>query len=66
MQRIKKLYQQLLTIEKPVRITNSLIGKRLGITANLQRNLAKLPNTKALLDVITETNCSVIPNSTLL
>lgn len=53
-QRIKALHQQLLTMEKPVRITNSLIGKRLGITANLERNLAKLPNTKALLDVITE------------
>ena len=54
-QRIKKLYQQLLTVEKPVRITKSLIGKRLGITANIERNLDKLPNTKALFDVITET-----------
>lgn len=54
-QRIKELHQQLLTMEKPVRITNSLIGKRLGITANLERNLAKLPNTKALLAMITET-----------
>lgn len=54
-QRIKALHQQLLTFEKPVRITNSLIGKRLSITADIERNLDKLPNTKALLDVITET-----------
>lgn len=54
-QRIKVLHQQLLTMEKPVRITNSLIGKRLGVTANLQRNLDKLPNTKALLDGVIET-----------
>ncbi|MGZ7242369.1 TnsD family Tn7-like transposition protein, partial [Streptococcus pyogenes] len=32
-QRIKALHQELLTVEKPVRITNSLIWKRLGITA---------------------------------
>lgn len=54
-QGIKNLHQQLLIVEKPIRITTSLIGRRLGITANIERHLDKLPNTKALLDGITET-----------
>lgn len=52
---IKKLYQQLLTVEKPIRITKSLIGKRLGITANIEGYSAKLPRTTTLLNEITET-----------
>lgn len=51
---IKTLYDQLWTSEKPIRITISLLGKRLGILANLERHLEKLPITKRLLEQITE------------
>ncbi|WP_146550782.1 TnsD family Tn7-like transposition protein [Rummeliibacillus suwonensis] len=53
--KIKHLYSELLTLDKPVRITLSLIGKRLGILANLEKNAKKLPQTKKLLNEITET-----------
>lgn len=52
---IKQLYKQLLKKEKPVRITVSVIGKQLGILANLERHLEKLPCTAELLTEITET-----------
>lgn len=51
---IKSLHQQLLEEEKPVRITTSIIGKRLGILANLERYLDKLPLTNKLFQEITE------------
>lgn len=51
---IKKQYRELLKLEKPIRITMSLIGKRLGILANLERHLDMLPKTKKLLSEITE------------
>lgn len=51
---IKKLHSELLQLEKLVRITLSLIGKRLGILANLERHLDKLPKTKKLLNSIIE------------
>lgn len=54
MTRIKKLYKELLQLEKPVRVTRSLIGKRLGILANLEHHLEKLPKTEKLLSDITE------------
>lgn len=54
-QRIKKLHHELLIVEKPVRITPTLLGKRLGITANIEMHLEKLPNTKALMAEIAET-----------
>ena len=45
---------QLLKEKKPVRITTSKIGKRLGILANLERHLDKLPKTNKFLKEITE------------
>ncbi|WP_419885301.1 TnsD family Tn7-like transposition protein [Paenibacillus sp. B-A-8] len=51
---IKTLYEQLWTSEKPIRITTSLLGKRLGILANLERHLEQLTITKRLLEQITE------------
>ena len=51
---IKTLYEQLWASEKPIRITTSLLGKRLGIIANLERHLEQLPITKRLLEQITE------------
>lgn len=52
--KIKKLNKELLEVDKPVRITMSLIGKQLGILANLERHLDKLPKTKKLLSDIIE------------
>ena len=52
--KIKRIYKDLLELEKPVRITLSLIGRRLGILANLERYLDKLPKTERLLSEITE------------
>ncbi|MGG4546411.1 TnsD family transposase [Rossellomorea marisflavi] len=51
---IKKLYKELLELEKPIRITLSFIGRRLGILANLERYIDKLPKTERLLAEITE------------
>lgn len=51
---IKILYKQLLEQDKIVRITISVFGKQLGILANLERHLDKLPTTKKLLEEITE------------
>src|SRR5699024_110380 len=42
-------------LDKPVRITISVIGKRLGILSNLEKHLDKLPQTKKLLTDVTET-----------
>lgn len=53
-QQIKKLYQQLLREERPTRITASKIGKKLGILANLEKSLDKLPKTKQLLNELRE------------
>ncbi|BCD26636.1 hypothetical protein BC30090_p1266 (plasmid) [Bacillus cereus] len=54
-QQIKALYKSMLNEEKPIRITVSSVGRRLGILANLQYHLDKLPLTEALLTQITET-----------
>ncbi|MEC1305426.1 TnsD family Tn7-like transposition protein [Lysinibacillus capsici] len=51
---IKSLHHQLLIEEKPIRITRSIIGKRLAILANLERHLDKLPLTLQLLQEIAE------------
>ncbi len=48
------LYKELLAEERPIRITISVLGKRLGIIANLERHLDKLSQTKELLEEIIE------------
>ncbi|MFJ7408240.1 MULTISPECIES: TnsD family transposase [unclassified Lysinibacillus] len=53
--KIKRLNRELLELKEPIRITKSLIGRYLGILANLERHLDKLPRTERLLSVITET-----------
>ncbi|OZI11274.1 transposase [Bacillaceae bacterium SAS-127] len=53
--KIKDLHLKLLSLEKPVHITKTLLGKKLNILANLERHLNKLPNTQQLLNDITET-----------
>lgn len=52
--KVKKLYKELIELDKPVRITISIIGKRLGKLSNLEKHLDKLPRTKKLLSEITE------------
>ncbi|WP_275426115.1 TnsD family Tn7-like transposition protein [Bacillus cytotoxicus] len=52
--KVKKLYNELIELDKPVRITISIIGKRLGILSNLEKHLDKLLRTKKLLSEITE------------
>lgn len=51
---IKRLYLKLIQKPKPIRITKSVLGRRLGILANLERHLDKLPKTNKLLHDITE------------
>lgn len=53
-QQIKRLYLKLIQKPKPIRITKSVLGRRLGILANLERHLDKLPKTNKLLHDITE------------
>ncbi|WP_335870903.1 TnsD family transposase [Bacillus sp. 2205SS5-2] len=52
--KVEKLYKELIELDKPVRITISIIGKRLGVLANLEKHLDKLPRTKKLLSQTTE------------
>ncbi|SIR38427.1 hypothetical protein SAMN05443094_107209 [Domibacillus enclensis] len=53
-EKIKLLYKELLDLKRPLRITKSVIGKRLNILANLERRGHKLPKTTQLLNEITE------------
>lgn len=53
-EKVKQLYKELIALEKPIRITNSLIGKRLGILANLDKHIDKLPRTRELLNDLKE------------
>lgn len=46
---------QLLSEEKPVRITKSLLGRKLGKTPLLETSLVKLPRARGLLDTVVET-----------
>lgn len=52
--KIKELHPELVQSKKPIRITKSIIGRRIGILANLERNLDKLPRTGKLLQSIVE------------
>lgn len=52
--KVEMLYKELIELDKPVRITISNIGKRLGILSNLEKHLDKLPQTKKLLFETTE------------
>lgn len=54
-EKIKKLYDELLVLDKPVRITRSIIGKKLDIFRGIQKDrVSKMPNTEKLLNKITE------------
>lgn len=51
---IKLKYEELIKEEKPLRITKSVIGKRAGILADLEKNLDKLSETRMYLNEIIE------------
>lgn len=53
-EKVKQLYKELIALEKPIRITNSIIGKRLEILANLDKHIDKIPRTRELLNDIKE------------
>ncbi|WML36201.1 TnsD family transposase [Clostridium sp. OS1-26] len=52
---LKSKYKEFLSRDIPMRITKSRIGKSLGILADLEKNLNKLPETEKYLKDITET-----------
>lgn len=55
-QKIKEVYPELITLEKPVRITGTLFSKRLNIfNLAIKSYVEKLPKTNKLLNEITET-----------
>lgn len=52
---IKKQYEELIKVDIPIRITKSVIGKRLDILATLEKKLDKLPRTQLYLTKVIET-----------
>lgn len=52
---LEKEYAKLMAYEKPIRITKSLLGKRVGKLVYLEHNLDNLPKTKEYLGSILET-----------
>ena len=55
LQQVKCIHKELLSKDEPVRITKSLIEKKLGKSALLRFNSDKLPKTMGLIDNIIET-----------
>lgn len=53
--KVKRLYKELMILDKPVRINTSIVGKRLGILSNLEKHLDKLPETRQFLNKVIET-----------
>lgn len=53
--KLKKAYKELVNSDKPIRISKSSIGKVSGVIVALEKNLDKLPETKAYLDKVVET-----------
>lgn len=54
-EKVKNTYLEILKYPKPIRITQSLIGEKLGIKPLLEQHLDLLPRTKEYLKEITET-----------
>lgn len=53
--RVMEVQKALMKSEKPVRITLSLLGKKSGLTATLEKKLDKLPKTKIFINQVLET-----------
>jgi hypothetical protein len=53
-QKVKIIHEELLKLEKPIRITKSLIGKKTGSTALLAYYIDKLPRTRKYIVSIVE------------
>lgn len=52
---LEREYDIVIDLKKPVRVTLSLLGRRIGELVYLERKIDKLPKTKGYLDSITET-----------
>lgn len=52
---LEKEYDKVMALEKPVRLTVSLLGRRIGKLVYLERKIDKLPKTKGYIGKITET-----------
>lgn len=58
LRKVKDIVKEILAIEsKPVRISLSRIGKMSGMLGLLEKNLEKLPKTKAYIQSVIETDC---------
>jgi hypothetical protein len=55
LQSVKDAYRELIKLQPPVRITKSIVGKKVGKSSELDKRLDKLPNTQAYLKEICET-----------
>lgn len=53
--RVMEVQKALMESEKPVRITLSLLGKKSGLTATLEKKIDKLPLTKIFINQVLET-----------
>lgn len=51
---VQKAVQELLAAEKPIRITVSRVAKVIGQLALIEQHLDQMPQTKAYLDLVTE------------
>ena len=51
---LREAVQELLTIEKPIRITVSKVAKEIGQLALLEQHLNQMPQTKTYLDSVAE------------
>lgn len=51
---IKKEYEKVISSEKPIRVTKTLLGKRAGCSSFIRQDLNKLPNANRLLKQICE------------
>ena len=52
---LEKEYDKVMALEKPVRVTLSLLGRRIGQLVCLERKIEKLPKTQFYIGLVTET-----------
>ncbi|MCL6597493.1 MAG: TnsD family transposase [Alicyclobacillus macrosporangiidus] len=55
-ERVVSAVEEIQNAKKPIRVTVSSIGKEIGELALLQRHLDKLPQTRAVIESVVETN----------
>lgn len=52
---VQRAYKKIVQSKKPVRVTQSIIGRISGMSALLDHHINKMPNTKAYLESVVET-----------